>query len=213
MKMVSILFLLLLTLGGLEAQERKDNALDKLMAFSSGDFNNIEQVQDDCNFFVHHYHARAILPMRRNENVAWQYVEVYWDGQEQAPLYQKVIRYELLENGHIHREFFELPDPHNFVGAWSDESKLQGIHLEELLPQAGCGFELEWDGVAFEGRTMKNHCHSNEGVGDYESYYFKYTKDSFLMLPQLLDKSGAIKWGHDRPYVMQRTVPSFGMLN
>lgn len=213
MKPVAILFLLLITLSSVEAQEQQNNALDKLMAFSNGDFNNIEQVQEDCAFFVHHYHARPILPMRRNDHIAWQYVEVYWDGQEEAPLYQKVIRYELLENGHIYREFYELPAPHNFVGAWSDEDKLKSIRPERLLPQAGCGFELEWDGVAFEGQTLENHCHSNEGVGDYESYYFKYTKDSFLMLPQLLDKSGAIKWGHDKPYVMQRDVVSFGLLH
>lgn len=213
MKTAIFLLLLLFSVGSLEAQERKENALDKLIAFSNGDFNNIEQVQDDCDFFVHRYHACSIFPMQRTENIAWQYVEVYWEGQDTEPLYQKVIRYELLENGNVQREFFEIPNAADFVGIQDNEAKLQSINPETLEAQAGCGFELEWDGVAFEGKTMENHCHSNEGVGDYESYYFKYTKDSFLMMPQLLDQKGVVKWGHEKPYIMQRDVLTFGTLH
>jgi hypothetical protein len=108
---------------------------ERLAAWLEGSFTSAEQArvsEDHVEVLLHH----ARIWEDRDDGI-WLYVEQALAARADAPYRQRVYRVWLRPDGRLESAVFELPNPDNAIGAWSQPNPLRGLSPLSLTKRDG----------------------------------------------------------------------------
>ena len=170
-----------------------DQELDTLVGFQSGLFTSAPQAARDAGYQVVEFRAARIWPDR--EDGHWIYSEQQVAGTP-APYRQRIQRYFRDEAGEIRLRVYTLPEVEQFIGAWRDPARLDGVTVTRLNAEEGCDnlYRATADG-AFEGSTIEQDCRNTWRGAAYMRSVSRVTAEGFVNWDRGFTAEGEHVWG------------------
>lgn len=135
------------------------NGVPEVAALLSGSFSSEAQSKTDPEFFDVRLHMIPIWTSRTDG--PWIYVEQAMATSLERPYRQRVYRLIDRGDGSVESFVYELPNPRDRVGAWSDPTRFEQDTPESLVPRAGCSIVLRREGGSWVGSTNERDCESS----------------------------------------------------
>jgi hypothetical protein len=180
--------------------------LSDLLRYMTGSFSSTAQAEADSAYLDIRLEMVRIWPDRTDG--AWLYVEQAAGDALHRPYRQRVYRVTEEIDGGFRSEVFELPEPKEFVGAWGEPDRFDGLGPRMLLPRRGCAVHLaRAEDRAFVGGTEGSACSSELQGASYATSEVTITADRLVSWDRGFDEEGNQVWGATAgPYVFRRVT-------
>ena len=150
-KFATLLFsLLIFTAADVKAQGSPEE-LDLMLEWMTGTY----ATDGDANRPMQ-WNAAEIWP--ENTQGKWVYAEIATSENPGEPTEQIVFFITSLTEGELSGDSYRLPEAENFVGAWKNPSRFDGMTAFDLKYRDGCTMFIGYDGFQFDGRTGEETC-------------------------------------------------------
>ena len=174
------------------------------MARLIGSFSSAAQAEADPEFFDVRLHMTPIWTSRTDG--PWLYVEQAMATALDRPYRQRVYRLIDRGDGSVESFVYELPNPRERIGAWSDPTRFDSDRPEALVPRAGCSIVLRRSGDAWVGSTHERDCESALRGASYATSEVVLRADGLETWDRGFDDAGRQVWGASKgPYRFRRT--------
>ncbi len=186
------------------AKHAEAPALDRLASHLTGHFSSEAQSKHDPEFFDIRLHAVRIWTAR--DDGPWIYIEQARGDAIDRPYRQRIYRLEPIEEGRIRSDVYELPgDPREFVGAWSEPSRLDAVMPENLRLRAGCSVYLSFKNDRWIGSTQGKGCSSSISGASYATSEVNIDASGMSTWDRGYDANDQQVWGSVKgPYRFDR---------
>ena len=162
-------------------------------ALLAGSFSSEAQSKSDPEFFDVRLHTTPIWASRADG--PWLYVEQAMATTLERPYRQRVYRLIDRGDGSVESFVYELPNPGERVGAWSNPAMFDADTPEALVPRAGCSIVLRRVGAAWVGSTNERDCESALRGASYATSEVVLREDGLDSWDRGFDANGAQVWG------------------
>lgn len=171
----------------------------------TGSFSSEAQSKVDAEFLDVRLHMTPIWTTRTDG--PWIYVEQAMATSPDKPYRQRV--YQLIDrgDGSVESFVYELPNPRERVGAWSDPSRFDADTPESLVPRAGCSIVLRRVGEAWVGSTNERDCESSLRGASYATSEVTLRADGLDSWDRGFDADGNQVWGAKKGAYQFRRLP------
>jgi len=195
------LFACFLSLG-LKSQEMSDD-FNLLIDWMTGEFSSAEQAAQDTNYYDISLKMTRIWPEKKRG--AWLYVEQAMSSKLDKPYRQRVYFVNEMGDGEFSSDIYTIPNEEDFVGAWTDPSKFDGMTQFDLKYKEGCAVFLGYDGFQFSGKTNTGTCASELRGASYATSEVNITKGVLKSWDRGFDEEGNQVWGAENgPYIFKK---------
>lgn len=168
-----------------------------------GSFSSEAQSKSDAEFFDVRLHMAAIWTSRTDG--PWIYVEQAMATTLDKPYRQRVYRLIDRGDGSVESFVYELPNPAERVGAWSNPSLFDADSPDGLVPRAGCSIVLQKSGDVWRGSTNERDCESSLRGASYATSEVTLRADGLDSWDRGFDANEKQVWGAKKgPYQFRR---------
>jgi hypothetical protein len=169
------------------------SAVPEVAALLTGSFSSGTQAKSDPEFFDVRLHMTPIWTSRADG--PWLYVEQAMATALERPYRQRVYRLIDRGDGSVESFVYELPNPRERVGAWSNPAVFDSDTPETLVPRAGCAMVLRRSGATWVGSTNERDCESSLRGASYATSEVVLRQDGLDTWDRGFDAGGKQVWG------------------
>lgn len=196
MKSIILILTLVLTSFFINSQNLpvNNNDLKNLAKTMSGTFSSLEQSKADSSIFHILLHMTPIWG--KNIDGFWFYVEQAMASATDKPYRQRVYHLYIQDAETIVSKVYEIKDPKEFAGAWSDITKLAKLSKEILIDRQGCSIFLHKTSEGnYTGSTPFKECLSTLRGATYATSEVTIYNDKMISWDRGWDKDDNQVWG------------------
>lgn len=137
-----------------------------------------------------------MVPIWKNREGFWLYVEQAMFGSEDKPYRQRVYHLSLLNDSTIESRVYTIKNGEQYYGDWQKWKPLQELPMDSLELRKGCSIFLHKKGNhLYAGSTHANDCESNLRGATYASSEVTINRDMLKSWDRGFDKEGKQVWG------------------
>ncbi len=173
-----------------EKISKKD--LKKVYKYMQGEFTSEAQSKKDTNYF----NIRLTMtPLWKDKSGYYLYVEQAVATAPEKPYRQRVYHLYIQDEATLVSKVYEMQNPKNYIGAFSNKKLLKPLTKEMLIDRQGCAIYLHKHGDTFEGSTPGKECLSTLRGAAYATSEVVIHKEKILSWDRGWDKEDKQKWG------------------
>jgi CpeT protein len=169
------------------------SGVPEVAALLTGSFSSEAQSKADPEFFDVRLHMTPIWTSRTDG--PWLYVEQAMATALERPYRQRVYRLIDRGDGSVESFVYELPNPRERVGAWSNPAVFDAETPDALVPRAGCSIVLKRMGATWAGSTNDRDCESSMRGASYATSEVVLREDGLDSWDRGFNADGTQVWG------------------
>ena len=156
--------------------------LETLAAYLSGEFENAAQAAEASTWFVHLRLWQKRVPALTSANIYTFFLEQQSVGTNKPPYRQRILQIKEVDGtaaeGHLQGQYFALAQPSQFIGAATDDARLNSLTAEALVPlpnsKAHIQYQRSGSGYKFQSALPEGKLCSFEYAGQTRYVYLGF---------------------------------------
>jgi len=141
----------------------KKELFNQMLSWMCGSFSSKNHADTTINQYIVDVRLNmAQIWSDRNvgENIYWLYVEQAYASNLNSPYRQRIYKVMMDAAGNITDEIYAIPNPSNYLHAYTDPSAFNTLTASNLSIKDGCNVAFTWNstGQYFTGETTGHNC-------------------------------------------------------
>lgn len=167
--------------------------VQKLYQQMQGFYSSKEQADNDSDY----YDIRLkMVPMWKDREGLWLYVEQAMSTTEDKPYRQRVYQLSLLNDSTIESKVYTIKQGDKYYGSWNKRKPLDTLPFDSLEVRKGCSIFLhKKDNRIFSGSTHQSDCESNLRGATYATSEVVITDEMLKSWDRGFDNNNKQVWG------------------
>ena len=194
MQKLIFIFSLLLCTQWISAQEKlKENDIKKLYKQMQGFYSsNLQSLNDSAYYDI----RLKMVPMWKQYEGYWLYVEQAMSKSEEKPYRQRVYRLVQLNDSTIESKVYTVKNGEKYYGDWKKRRPLDELTLDSLELRNGCSIFLHKDvNGNYKGSTHASDCESSLRGATYATSEVTITDEMLKSWDRGFNKENKQVWG------------------